>query len=72
MDEDLKKAVKSVGYFSTIGLAMALSIGIGAFIGYYIDKTYGTAPWFSIIFLGFGIVAAFRNLYIMYQKTKDL
>lgn len=72
MDEDLKKTIKTLGYFSTIGLAMALSIALGALLGYYLDKAYGTQPWLSILFLGFGIAAAFRNLYILYKKAKDL
>ena len=72
MDEDLKKTIKTLGYFSTIGMTMALSIALGALIGYYIDKKFGTQPWFSIIFLGLGIAAAFRNLYILYKKAKDL
>jgi F0F1-type ATP synthase assembly protein I len=72
VDEDLKKTVKDLAYFSTVGLAMAFSIAIGALTGHYLDKWLGTYPWFSFIFLGFGIAAAFRNLYIMYKKAKDL
>lgn len=72
MDEDLKKTIKTLGFFSTIGITMALSIALGAFIGIYIDKKFGTAPWFSLIFLGLGIAAAFRNLYILYKKAKKL
>jgi ATP synthase protein I len=51
---------------------MALSIGLGAFIGHYLDKRFETHPWFLFIFLGFGIAAAFRNLYILYKKAKNL
>ena len=72
MDEDLKKSIKTLGYFSTIGMAMALSIALGALIGYYIDKKFGTHPWFFFVFLGLGIAAAFRNLYILYKKAKDM
>ena len=72
MDEDLKKTIKSLGFISTVGLAMALSIALGALIGHYLDKHFDTKPWFSFIFLGFGIAAAFRNLYILYKKAKDL
>jgi ATP synthase protein I len=71
MDEDLKKSIKTLGYLSTVGIAMALSIAIGALLGYYIDKKFGTGPWFSFIGLGLGIAAAFRNLYVMYKKAKD-
>ena len=72
MDEDLRKTIKTLGYVSTVGIAMALSIALGALIGYYIDKKAGTKPWIFIIGLGFGIAAAFRNLYILYKKAKDL
>ena len=72
MDEDLKRTIKTLGLISTIGLAMALSIALGAWIGYHLDKFFDTSPWFSLIFLGFGIAAAFRNLYILYKKVKNL
>jgi len=72
MDDDIKKLVRTLGYLSTIGLAMALSIGIGAFIGHYLDEKFETGPWLFFVFLGFGIIAAFRNLHMMYKKIKDL
>ncbi len=72
MDEDTKRTVRILGYISTLGLAMALSIALGVFAGYYIDKKFDTGPWFFFIFLGFGIAAAFRTLYIMYKKTDRL
>ncbi|MFO7786032.1 MAG: AtpZ/AtpI family protein [Thermodesulfobacteriota bacterium] len=59
---------RSLGYLSTVGLAMAFSIGIGAGIGYYLDKKFGTDPWLLLVFLGLGVVAAFRNLYLMYKR----
>jgi len=71
MDEDLKKSMKTLGYLSTVGIAMALSIAIGALLGYYVDNKFDTGPWFSFIGLGLGIAAAFRNLYVMYKKAKD-
>ncbi|MDY6973143.1 MAG: AtpZ/AtpI family protein [Thermodesulfobacteriota bacterium] len=72
MDEDLKKVVKDLGYFSIIGLSMALSIALGAIIGHFIDEKFGTHPWFSFVGLGLGIAAAFRNLFLVYKKAKDL
>jgi len=72
MDKDLKKTIKDLGYVSTIGMTMAFSIALGALIGYYLDQWLGTKPWLFFVFLGFGIVAAFRNLFILYKKAKDL
>jgi ATP synthase protein I len=70
MDEETKKLIRTLGYLSTVGLSMAFAIGIGAVIGYYLDRKFGTGPWLFFVFLGFGIAAAFRNLYIMYKKSK--
>jgi len=72
MDEDLKKTIKTLGFVSTVGLSMGIAIALGALIGYYLDKWLDTSPWFLLIFLGFGIAAAFRNLYIMYKRVEKL
>jgi len=72
MDEDLKKTFKALGWLSSIGLAMGISIALGAGIGHYIDRKFGTQPWFSFIGLGAGIAAAFRNLFLLYKKFKDM
>ena len=64
--------LRTLGYVSTIGIQMALSIAIGAVAGFYLDKKFGTEPWLLIVCLGFGIAAAFRNLYLMYKKIKNI
>jgi len=70
MDNETKKLIRTLGYLSTVGMAMAISIALGALIGYYLDKKFETGPWLFIIFFGFGIAAAFKNLHIMYKKNK--
>jgi len=72
MDPETKKLIRTLGYVSTVGLAMALSVGIGAVVGYYLDTVFHTEPWLFFVFLGFGIVAAFRNLYRVYKKVQDI
>jgi F0F1-type ATP synthase assembly protein I len=72
MDEDLKKTIKTLGFVSTVGLSMGIAIALGALIGYYLDKWLDTSPWLLLIFLGLGIAAAFRNLYIMYKRVERL
>lgn len=34
----------------------------GALIGWVLDRLLGTSPWLLLVFLGLGIVAAFRNI----------
>jgi ATP synthase protein I len=72
MDDKKRNILRTLGYVSTLGMAMAISVGLGVFIGRYLDMRFETGPWFFFIFLGFGIVAAFKNLHIMYKKSKDL
>ena len=72
MDDETKKLIRTLGYLSTVGLSMALSIGIGAVLGHYLDKKFGTQPWLFIIFFCFGVAAAFRNLHLMAKKAKDI
>ena len=72
MDDETKRLFRTLGHLSTIGLTMAVSIGLGALIGHYLDNRFGTEPWLLLVFIGFGIAAAFRNLYVMYNKIKDL
>jgi len=72
MEPETKKLFRTLSYVSTVGLAMALSIGIGAIVGYYLDSRFNTEPWLFFLFLGFGIVAAFRNLYRMYKKAQEI
>ena len=70
MDKEGKKLFRTLGYLSTVGLSMALSVGIGAVLGHWLDQKFDTTPWLFFVFLGFGIVAAFRNLHLMYKKLK--
>ena len=51
---------------------MAFSVGIGAILGHWLDNRFGTTPYLFFVFLGFGIVAAFRNLYRMYRKLNRM
>ena len=71
MDQETRKLIRTLGNLSTVGLSMAFSIGIGAFIGFYLDRKFETQPWLLLLFLGFGIAAAFRNLHLMYKKLKN-
>lgn len=74
MSESRKEMMKLLADFSTIGMSFAFSIFIGLGFGYYLDnKVFDgkTEPWLTLIFLGFGVAAAFLNLYRMAIR-KDL
>lgn len=68
VSEETRKTIKVLGRVSSIGFAMALAIVFGLALGYFVDQWLGTKPWGLIIGLGCGIVAAFRNLYIIAKR----
>ncbi len=55
---------------SSVGLMFPASILVGFVIGYFLDKYFGTEPILLIIFVLYGIIAAFVNL-LKYAKTGD-
>jgi ATP synthase protein I len=68
MAEDRRQLIKSLGFLSSVGISMVASTLIGLGMGYYLDKWLGTSPWLTLIFLGFGVVSGFRNIYILTER----
>ena len=64
--------MKELGYYSSLGLSVSLAIFIGLFFGVWLDRKFGTNPIFTLVGLGMGIVAGFRNLIRAMNKAKDL
>ncbi len=48
---------------SIIGLQFPIAILIGYFAGRWLDVQFGTGPWLTLVFSGFGIAAGFVNLF---------
>jgi ATP synthase protein I len=64
--------MKELAYYSSIGLSLALSIFIGLAIGLYLDRRWGSSPWLTLIFLGLGIAAGYRNIGLAIKKSRKL
>lgn len=72
MKKETRRYLRDLGYFSTIGLSVALSIFIGLGIGVYLDRRWNTSPWLTIIFLVLGIAAGYRNIGLAIKKSRKL
>lgn len=57
---------------ASVGIMFPVSITLGAAFGYFLDRKLGTLPWFSAVFLVFGIAAAFVNLFRTLNKFEKL
>lgn len=54
---------------SSMGISMVLATVIGLILGLWLDRLFGTTPWLTLICLVIGIVAGFRNLYIIGKRA---
>lgn len=68
MTQNKQELIRSIGFLSGVGISLVASTLIGLFMGYYLDRWLGTAPWLTLLFLGFGIVAGFRNIFILTRR----
>ncbi|MDX2493461.1 MAG: AtpZ/AtpI family protein [Desulfuromusa sp.] len=70
MDEEKRQLFKSLGFLSSIGISLVVSMLIGLAMGFYLDQWLDTRPMFTLIMLLIGIIAGFRNVYIL--TTREL
>lgn len=72
MKKETSKTIKELAYYSSLGLSVALSIFIGLFLGIWLDGKFDTKPVLTLVFLGLGIAAGFRNLIMAAKKSRRL
>ena len=65
MDPDKRREYRQLFEASAIGWMFPIAIALGALWGWGMDKWLGTYPWLTAIFAGFGVIAAFINLFRM-------
>jgi ATP synthase protein I len=74
MDKKDRDFWKSMYTMATVGLNMVVATFIGLGLGWVIDNKlfHGrTAPWFTLVFLLFGIIAGFKNVFMMTKGKLD-
>lgn len=63
--------IRQVGLLTTIPLMLLSGPLIGFLIGNYIDKRFGTAPWFMVLFVCIGFVASIRQTIAIIKKASN-
>ncbi|HEY4641347.1 MAG TPA: AtpZ/AtpI family protein [Thermoanaerobaculia bacterium] len=71
LDDEKRRQAQQLLEASSIGWMFPIAIGTGALMGWGLDKLFGTKPWLTWIFLGFGIAAAFLNLFRAGLRNDD-
>jgi len=72
MRKDTKRFLREMAYYSSIGFSVSLSIVIGLAAGVWLDRRFHTGPWLTLIGLGMGIAAGFRNIGLVIKKSRKL
>ena len=62
--------IRELGYYSSLGLQVALSILIGYWIGRILDSKFHTGPWLTVVFFVLGVAAAGRNIGLAIKKLR--
>ena len=71
MKRETRRYWRELAYYSSLGLQVALSIFIGLAVGVFLDRrVFNTTPWLTLIFLGLGIAAGFRNIGLAIKKAR--
>ena len=70
-DEKDYRFIRQVGLLTTIPLMLLSGPLIGFLVGNYIDKRFGTAPWFMVLFVCLGFVASIRQTIAIIKKASS-
>jgi len=64
------KHFESLGLASMMGIHLVSGVIVGMAMGYYLDKFFDTKPWLTLIFLIFGIIAGYKNMFREMQRIQ--
>jgi ATP synthase protein I len=68
---ETRRMIRELASYASLGLSVALSIFIGLGIGVYLDRKFDSSPWLTLIFLGLGIAAGYRNIGLVIKKSRN-
>ncbi|MDC3175168.1 AtpZ/AtpI family protein [Candidatus Pelagibacter sp.] len=59
---DKKNNPSPIGTAFKLSTELVAAVAVGTIIGFIFDKTFGTKPWFILIFFFAGVVAGITNV----------
>ncbi|MGQ9631491.1 MAG: AtpZ/AtpI family protein [bacterium] len=68
MKEEYIEAFRQLGRLGGIGFSLAASIFIPTYIGFLIDRRWGTSPTWTVALLVVGVVGGFWSVYCLMWK----
>lgn len=67
MKEKDKRWWIQIAWASSMGVAMVVSMVVSVFLGILLDRLFSTR-FLTLIFIGIGIIAAYRSMWHIYKR----
>ena len=61
--------MRALGMLSQIGLSIVVCVGLGVFLGRFLDGFFNTSPWLLLVFTLLGAAAAVKSMYDMANRV---
>lgn len=62
---------KGISLAARIGVELAVTVLVGALLGYGLDRWLSTRPWLMLVGMFLGTIAAFRNVYRVINQNEN-
>lgn len=69
MDRDQRAMWRLAARYSAVGLEFGIAIGLGFFVGDWLDREAGTTPWLMVLFVVLGAGAGMKALLRVVRMT---
>ena len=60
--DNKNESASSIGTAFKLSTELVAAVAVGAIIGFIFDKTFGTTPWYILIFFFVGVGAGITNV----------
>ena len=62
---------RSLGMLASVGITFVVATAGATIGGYFMDRWLGTTPWFTLIGIGVGVAAGFRDLFRSIKRAEQ-
>lgn len=69
-DEEERRRGAAFGQAFRYAAELIVGVGVGGFIGWALDRQFGTAPWLMVLFVILGFAAGLLNVIRAAQKAQ--
>lgn len=60
--------IRAMSLLTQIGITIVACIGVGIFLGWFLDNLFDTSPWLLLVCTLLGIGAAFKSIFDFAKK----